>query len=136
MPMTFSELKELAKSGAKQICGGNGFAGLGCMHEYPCGHKNKHKNSLHMCGTNTICPLAKYSVKENSAEKNSFGWDRTVTDDELFALCHECDFAIKEDTERTFSYDNKHIFMSHCIDCPVEHVAECIQEQRAEAASS
>ena len=119
--------KELAKSGAKHLCGSTEY---GFMCGYNCGHKNKNEHLLDLYGVNETCPLEKYHVKEKSAERNSFGWIRNVTEEELFSICYECDFSTKTDTE---TVDVENVFRTHCIDCPVQSAYECMQEQRAEA---
>ena len=123
------DLKKMAQSGACQICK------HGCIASYDCGHDGKEDLHLGLYGKNTVCPLAKYDCKPDGARKHpGFSWTIEPTQDELFALCYECEHSRTTDTATKYSYDNEGCFETHCIDCPVYMTQERLYEAMAEAA--
>lgn len=122
------DIRELAISGARKICG------LGtCHHGYDCGNSwNTRRFPLH--GPETTCPLAKYKV-EHDDDPGPFylrsSSERFATRKELFALCHECDHAAvaKGAAQPTVVRADLNI----CCDCPVKSTEECMDELEAES---
>lgn len=122
---------KLAESGAKKICTKD------CHLHFDCGHPDKDPwpGFVPLFGTEK-CPLEKYHVQHDS-ESFSCGDIRAVepTDDELTALCGACSngsIVFDKDGSPKAIADN----WRKCMDCPVEHTRESIEEERAEAACS
>ena len=121
------------KSGCRKLCGeGN------CIAHFDCGHKKSTLvHPARPLGNSTVCPLAKYNTPP---VENVKPWyerhvsEYTVTEDEIFALCADCDNA--EVTEDGDMYVVNRKDIHQCVDCPVKMTEECMQELAAEAMMS
>ena len=118
------------KSGCRKLCGeGN------CIAHFDCGHKKSTLvHPARPLGKSTVCPLAKYNTQP---VENVKPWyerqvsEYTVTEDEIFALCADCDNAEVTEDGDEYLLTRKEIRL--CMDCPVKMVEECMQEMAAEA---
>lgn len=121
------------KSGCRKLCGEGT-----CIAAFDCGHpKNKLIHPARLLSTNTVCPLAKYNTPP---DENVKPWyerhvsETTVSGDEIFALCADCDNAEVTEDGDMYVVTRKDIHL--CVDCPVKMTEECMQELAAEAMMS
>lgn len=117
-------LRDVALSGAKKICGAGQCSGC-----FDCGHTNKAPAVLPKVGTETICPLAKYEVEP---QLPSDPFDPPVTHDEIYALCRMCPHAKVESEEDGLERLTRVDFYEVCLDCPVKACEDAMQEAEAE----
>ena len=86
-------------------------------------------------GVGATCPLEKYKVVEPA--KASAFVQKKVTVDDCYTVCANCEHAtVTKQKKGFFAVDIKDAFESFCLDCPVQMLRDCIQENEAEARMS
>lgn len=130
--------REKAEDMARFICGDGKCSGC-----FDCGHTNKSASLAPKYGIGDTCPLAGYQVTPDSRtfrEKLEAGIKCPLPQDILdgtFAMCACC-----EHTQVIYSNNGYELnrmgkkFEEYCMDCPVQHCRESVQENMAEAAMS
>lgn len=126
------DFKKLAESGAKKVCTAD------CHLHFECGHPDKEPwpGSKPLFGLEK-CPLEKYHVQHEKDKKPWWEIPRSEAEpsqNELFALCAQCSNSVVKKTDDGYELEPK--IFNMCMDCPVEHVRECLDEGAAEAACS
>lgn len=116
-----------AKEFASAVCG-NGP----CVCGYDCGHSNKIESAtLPLVGKETVCPLAKYHVKQDSRtfyERMRAGDVFEITEKDCWNFCAKhCEHAEVSTTNGEATIHLKD-FDSACIDCPVQMARESLIE--------
>ena len=125
------DINKTAMNAARKICG------IGqCIHAFDCGHPNKSPYMAPRIGTLQECPLAKYHVVPENPPKQ--WWERPaedseVTEDEIFALCANCEHGKRAKDKDGFEYIQRVDFESACLDCPVKAAEEARDEATAES---
>lgn len=119
-------IKEYALSGAQRIC----CSGT-CISGYECG-RAKDRYQLPLFNESFVCPLSKYAIDPNvTVEPHEF-----VNEDELFALCAECDNTGEVKVHKDGSMSVKRVDLTMCTDCIVKMIQESNAECAAEARMS
>lgn len=107
----------------------------GCISCFDCG-KTKSPYTLPPSPNSqlTVCPLLKFDIPHKEEKETDLikRWANQPTLDDVNLLCEFCEHRDKSgDTEESFSLES--CFMTHCINCPVSSVRDCIEECVAEA---
>ena len=123
-----THLTELAKSGARKICGSSK-----CFYDFACGHTN-NTPKWPKVGTSQECPLARYEVTPSVDPRQWWeipASEQEVTRDELFALCAMCPHAALKTVGSELVVERMSL-EQFCSDCPVKGVEEAMDECSAE----
>lgn len=96
---------------------------------------------VQMIGTNSVCPLAKYAVPEQSEVSDFIKRLASLPDiNDCDVLCMACEHCGVEDRGEHFILSLGHgdldEYRNYCLDCPVGMAREHIQESSAEARMS